>query len=264
MPELFEQIHKSLLPKGKAWSVKQGGDFDKLLSGSADNHQIVKDFLSQLANIRNPEATLVLDDLEREFGILKNPGISEEDRRMTLKSKMFARGGAGTIDDMQNALDTAGFILQVHSNSPAVDPALFLDQNFQVILNGPNAFIGREDAFLNRSGGELLVNGDIFSLSPAYESQANGATSFLGNSSANLGFFINTTQTLLTPPIPTDPDSWPFIFFVGGDATRDPITDELTEIEIAEVDTIRRTELFKIILKIKPIYTWAGLVITFI
>ena len=45
---------------------------------------------------------------------------------------MFARGGTGTNPDLQTALNDAGFNLLVHDNDPAVDPAIFLDEDFQM------------------------------------------------------------------------------------------------------------------------------------
>ena len=53
------------------------------------------------------------------------------------------------------------------------------------------------------------------------------------------------------------------VFFVGGDATRDPVTDELTNIEQGFVDSNRRNDLITTILEIMPEMAWCGLIITF-
>ena len=63
--------------------------------------------------------------------------------------------------------------------------------------------------------------------------------------------------------VPDDSDFWDFIFFVGGDATRDPVTHELTSIATVTLPIERRTEFEKLILKIKPVNTWGGIVIEY-
>jgi len=264
MATIFETVHKALLPLGDAWKLKDDGDLDKVLQASAENHQEVKDFLQQLQDLRNPLLSLIFEDLEKEFGIAKNEGLTETERRAYLKVKMFSRGGTGTNPDLQTALDDAGFDLLVHDNDPAVDPAIFLDESFQMVAGGGNAFAGRADAFAARVGGEIITNGDLFNQQPSFASQADGAATFAGNSQAVAGFFVDSGRERIIQPIPVDPEQFPLVFFVGGPATRDPITGELLEIELAEIPTNRRIELIKIILKIKPLHTFAGLVIAFI
>jgi len=53
------------------------------------------------------------------------------------------------------------------------------------------------------------------------------------------------------------------VFFIGGDATRDPVTHQLTNIETVTLLDSRRSEFEKLILKIKPVHTWAGMMIDY-
>ncbi len=264
MSDLLKKTALALLPKGAFWEVAPDEDLDHLYDGQAANFETVRIFLSELADIRNPNKTTVLDDLEKEFGITKNDNITESVRRMQLASRKFSRDNNASEDKMQTVLQDADFDVQVHQNDPAVDPAIFLDQTFQMVAGGGNAFAGRPDAFASRIGGELLVNGDIFEQFAAFDMQANGSIAFAGNSSAVAGFFTNFREVQIVPPVPTDPDAWPFIFFVGGDATRDPGTGALTAIENGEVPASREKEFKSIILKYKPMFTWAGLLITYV
>ena len=264
MSEIFKTSHESLLPLGDAWNVKKQGFLDKLLDGSAENYQVVKDFLESLKDLRNPLESIIYEDLEKEFGIAKNENLTETERREYLRVKMFSRGGIGSNPDLQTALNEAGFDLFVHDNDPAVDPAIFLDESFVMVAGGGSGYAGRADAFAGRSGGDLLANGDVFIQKATFSSQAGGASTFAGNSLANAGYFINFVTERIQTPIPTDPEQWPLVFFVGGPAVRDGVTGELLEITLAEIPTQRRIELIKIILRIKPLHTLAGLIIDFI
>jgi len=258
-----ELVIRSALPKGAAWTPKPGGNYDIILTTIGDILKLICQRMENARFVRDPKNTFVFDDLEREFGILKNSLITEAQRRIQLNAKKNQPPGGGTASDLQKALDDAGFDLLVHKNNPSVDPAIFLDQLFQMVANGDKAFAGNDDAFAGKVGGELLVNGDLFLEIPAITMQAGGSFAFAGNSDAIAGRFDSILLIPVLFEIPTDPDTFGFVFFVGGEATRDPITDELTEIEQGFVTQERKEELKRIILTIKPNFTWAGLIITF-
>jgi len=144
----------------------------------------------------------------------------------------------GSDDDLQNLLQAAGFDVQVHRNDPPVDPALFVPP------------------------GELLLKGDVFLMGPGTEAQCGGVNMVCGNVQAVCGFFRGSTRDEIVPPLPTDPDSFPFFFFVGGNATRDG-SGFLTSILAADVPLHRRDRLKSFIVEIKPWFTWAVLIINF-
>jgi len=248
----------SIWPEGAIWSPAPDDDLDKLLDGIANNWDYPRDFLAQLADIRNPHKTTFLSDLERDFGVLTNNSLTEAQKRAGLSPLVYNRDSNGSDDRLQMALDDAGFTVQVHSNSPAVDPSLFIDQDFQVVLGGGNAYLGRADAFMGVLGGEWLVNGDQFSIGQEYTSQMG--QSYLGD--VGLGEYTDVDRTKKIYTTPTDPDSWPFCFFVGGDATRNG-SGELTEILQADIPSEQQAEFKRIILKYKPIFTWAGLIVNY-
>lgn len=248
----------SILPHGSVWRVAPDEDWDKLYKGIADNWEATREFLSALDCIRDPSCTTFLADLEQEFGVFSNPTLTEQQRRDQLHPLVYSRSSNGSIDAMQSALDAAGYNVQVHENSPAVDPAIFLDQDFQMVADGAAAFAGNQDAFAGRVGGELLVNGDLFKTARIYESVA-------GTMYADTGFageYTDLERTLVEYPIPADEDDWPLVFFVGGDATRDG-SGALTDIESASVPTELKSEFKRLILRLKPMHSWAGLIITY-
>ena len=218
--ELMRAVIDAALPDGSIWNPEPGGDLDKLLDGSAENMETVRLFLAGIKDARNPALTAYLDDLEREFGVLTNLSLTEAQRRAQLHPEVYSRGGGGTLDDLQTALDSAGFDVTVHPNDPAVDPNPFLTQNFQMVAGGGNAFAGNAGAFARRIGGELLVNGDIFKQSRIFTSVAG--TLFAG-AGHGAGEYVDLLRTKVVYPIPTDPGDWPLVFFVGGAATFDDV-----------------------------------------
>ena len=268
LDKVCELVVRSAMPKGSAWNPKPGGDLDLTLEATGDIIKLICDRMENARYVRNPKKTFILDDLEREFGILKNNLLTEQERRNNLDAKKNQAPGGGTKDDLQDALDNAGFNLQVHKNDPSVDPAIFLTQNFQMVAGGGNAYAGftldgiNIDAFAGLIGGDLLVNGSVFNQYPAYTMQAGGVSAFAENGDAIAGRFDTISRVPIEYEVPTDPNDFGFVFFVGGDATRNG-AGELTKINQGFVSSERKEELERIVLSIKPIYSWAGMIITY-
>jgi hypothetical protein len=259
MSNLMRRTIDTILPKGAAWSPAPSGGFDKFLDGLAACWETIRSWLSGLNCIRDPHCTPFLADLEREYGVLPNDSLTEEQRRAALSPLVFNRDSTGAWDELQAALQDAGFDVQVHENSPAVDPAIFLDQAFQMVADGAASFAGNQDAFAGRVGGELLVNGDIFKTTRSFEVTAGNLYAGDGQSA---GEYTDLIREKIEYPIPTDPNDWPMVFFVGGDATRDG-SGALTDIELANVPSELESDFKRIILKYKPIHSWAGLIVTY-
>ena len=127
MSDLMRAVYDALMPPGSIWTPEEEKEFDQLLDGMAENSEVVRVFLAGLANIRRPSKTAMLDDLEKEFGIVKNENLTDDERRAQIAAIKFSKGGNGDKDFLQAAFTTAGFDVQVHENSPPVDPGLLLD-----------------------------------------------------------------------------------------------------------------------------------------
>lgn len=268
MSDLTRAMLDDIRPKGDIWTPEEQAGLDLLLEGMADNYEVVRTFLSTLSDIRNPLRTPVLSDLEREYGVTTDLSLSEVSRRLRLASVAFSLDGNGSIpvpgevwesgdDDIQTALVDAGFDVQVHSNDPAVDPMLFLDGTFQMVAGGDTGFAGNEGAFISQTVGELLVNGAVISTEKTFDSLSGAMFSGDGFS----GSFVTTQLSEKIYTVPADSSTWPMIFFVGGDATRDPGTGALTVIEFVEVDAAREAEFKSLILKYMPMHAWAALIV---
>ena len=235
----MRSVIDTIIPDGSAWAVAPGEDLDKLYDGIAENWEEIRLFLADLENTRNPTFTPFLSDLEREFGVLTNPNLTETQRRTQLKPIVYNRASNGSIDAMQQALDDAGFSVSVHSNDPAVDPALFVTTD------------------------DLIVNGDIFKQTLIFTTLCGKPDSLCGRPEALCGANSGIQRDPILYVVPPNSDDWPLVFFVGGDATRDG-GGFLTNINTANVPAEQESQFKRIILKYKPIHSWAGLVVTYV
>ncbi len=263
MSKLTKNTLISLLPPGSAWNPVKGGDFDNFLEAFADSIDNPKDFLARLSDIRNPLTTPLLDELEIEFGVTKNTNLTEVERRQYLNSLIFPSDENGTDDDLQSRLQGAGFNVQVHTNDPATDPAILLDNSFQMVAGGGNAYAGRPDAYARRVGGELIVNGDQYIQRPNYIAAAGNQNIVAGNQNANAGVFDGLILIEIQYRIPTDPGDWPLLFYLGGDVTRDG-GGFITALETVILPIEIREEFLQLVLKYKPLHTWAISTVNFI
>ena len=120
-----KKLINSLLPNGSAFSVEQDSHLDMLLDGIADIADEVSDDIGSVGCVRDPHCTTMLSDLESEYGIQQSETLSDDVRRERLASFVYRKKNRGSVDDLQAALTGAGFNIQVHENSPAVDPNNF-------------------------------------------------------------------------------------------------------------------------------------------
>ncbi|HPS59352.1 MAG TPA: hypothetical protein PK514_14710 [Spirochaetota bacterium] len=267
---LSRSILNALLPEGSFWEPAAGDDYDLLLDGIAENSEKVYQDLKLLAHLRNPAVTPILSDLEREYGVIPTALATEAERRSRLKAFQFRRANTGAYDVLQEKLREAGFAdVYVHENSPAVDPDIFLAEAFNM-TSGDGLQCGEPEAICAQLGGELVVNGDLYSNLPkysiqcgmhdAYDSEADFKPAECGEG-FQCGEFDGYQSTYLDAvyQVPTNPGYWPLIFFIGGPATRD-VNGYLTEIKFCDIPSERRLEFRRIILKFKPMHSWAGVI----
>lgn len=262
MNELTRKFVNSLLPSGCAWNPVVDGDLDKFLQATADNIENPKEILSKLAYIRDPLRTPVLDELEIEYGVTRNENLTEEQRRVYLNSVAFPSRGTGRLEDLERRLLEAGFPVSIHSNDPSIDPMIITNNAFNLFSSGPNAFAGREDAFARRIGGEVIVNGDQFTQTPVWLSVSSSQGMFAGSSGAIAGRSDGVSLEKIEYEVPRNAGSWPLVFFIGGDATRDS-NGFITSIDRVLLADDNRNEFIQLLLKYKPLHTWAVSLVDF-
>lgn len=261
---MIRRAHDANLPQGGAWAPAQGGGMDQLFEGAAVSFGEVRDDLRCLADVRNPLTTPLLDELEAEFGITKNEALTEADRRGVLQARIVPQRNRGQAWVLQEALDAAGFGLLVHENSPAVDPAGFLAPFYSCVAGNQASCAGNQEAQAsNFPAGEIIANGDVYVTTKNYTAVAGNQASCAGNRNAQAGAFSGLTRSLKVWPAPSAAAAWPFVFFVGGAATRDPGTGALLTVARGSVPAARRAQLVEIITRIKPAHSWCALIARF-
>jgi len=201
MSDVTRKMINGFLPPGSIWTAEEEEGFDEFLEGMADNAEDVRAFLALLSEIRRPSTVPLelLADLEEEFGIVTNQNLTEQQRRDQVAAIKFSKGGNGSKDYLENALQAAGFNVFVHENDPPVDPA-------------------------------PLVSTTSFIVAGKFNRVAASLTS----------------------------EDWPLVFFVGGPATRDGITDELLSIDIASIPIDGASTFKRIIQRSMPMHAWAA------
>ena len=104
MSKLTRRILDALLPEGIVWEVESGSDLDNYYQAQADNYDPILAQLGDLAKIRDPLTTPLLDELEREYGISKNENLTDQQRRNFLFSFAFAADENGTREELEHRL----------------------------------------------------------------------------------------------------------------------------------------------------------------
>jgi hypothetical protein len=256
-------VYEALLPPGAIWIVEHDAGFDRLIAALASNAVDIKDYLAKLSTIRSPRYTEFLTELEQEFGIIPNFNLSEELRRENLGIAKTQRGSLKNADYLEQILRGVGFDVYVHINNPPVNPNQFLFEAFNIYSGGENAYSGNENAVSGGVGGELVVNGDLVIETSVFSCLSGGDFSVSGGKRALAGKkdFIKSDPVVYD--IPSDPGYWGLFFFVGGPATRNP-SGEITAIATAEIPVFRRSEFRRLILQLKPLHTWAGVIVKYV
>ena len=258
---LLKKAIDAVWPRGSAWAQKVGGNMEGLLLGIGDSLELVRTKLMTLANLRNPELTEQLDELEIDFGVVPDPTLTDAVRRSRLAARINAEQAAGTRDRMERELQAAGFDLFVYSNDPAVDPRQFAT-SFATVAGGDEAFAGEPSAVAEVFLAVIVVNGDAVRTIPVWLIVAGGDEAFAGEP----GTVAEQSGTIDVPieyDVPADPATWPLIFFIGGPATFGG-SGELISIEVAQVPALRKIELEQTVLRLKPLHTWAIMMVEYI
>jgi hypothetical protein len=261
-------VFDALLPSGPAWEPAPGGKYDRLLDGFADNAQAVLDDLESLAYIRNPRRVPkeLLADLEREYGVNPDDSIPDGDRRAGLGTVVYRRRASSLVRELQSVLDKAGFGLDGYglkvtpNSAPAIDPNHIVAEHITLTAHefpsvyAADTFI----AYAGERGGYYLVNGDRFNSRPIYPGAGTGmaARDFPSRSCAGYYEGYAGYENEYTADIP--PAYWPFVFFIGGAVTRNE-NGSVASVATVTVPVGRRQELHRLILRVKPLHSWVGL-----
>jgi hypothetical protein len=259
-------IFKTLLPKSEAFSIIIQKWLTKFFEGLTAIPDDFRTFIDNIYMDLFPFDTRSPELWEEQFGI-RIISSNDTTRRTNIDIQWKLKGGQ-SAKYIQDKLQDAGYNVQVHENNPQVDPDIFCSSDFIMTCDNIWAVCGNDDAFCGKSGGLILANGYIPQTSDLRDYLAvcdgDGHTpTCCGRTTSLCGYFEQFIVEPKVYAIPDDDDYWGFVFFIGGDAIRNAITHELESIENVQIPENQRIEFERLILKLKPVHTWCGLMIDY-
>lgn len=260
---LLRQHFESSLPPGLFWIPQN--DFSDLIDALVDQFEPFYELAVNTRNIRDAGESDRLLDLADEYAAEFFSNLSDDEIIALVKQaqKGVKQPGAG---DLEAALVAAGFPVQVHSNAPfPTNPANFIGDSIPFMVAGnATSVAGNKNAQAgNHAGVDLLINGLVRATIAITLAVAGNQNMVAGNQKAVAGYFEETQEVEFSFLLPSDPDRWNQIYFIGGDETRTG-SGELTDIEFVDIDQERQTEFENLVLKYGPGDGWAGLFINYV
>ena len=264
----FLKLYQHLLPDGRAWRTtvdKRLRQFFAGLSGVAADIKAAAD--SVWADLL-PETTDKLDEWEQQFGLPASAG-TEQDRRDRLAATWRALVGGQSPRYIQDTLRENGFDVYVHEwwvpgafplsavfcGEPAAacgEPAAECS-GVIVEVRDPFDVLAPDNVTPIVGKGYPLVNiietvGEDTIVLCGEEGIACGEPAAVAN---NFFVYLNEQKEYV---VPTDPATWPYFLYIGGELFGD----------IAQVPQERRAEFEALCLKICPNQQWLGILVEYI
>lgn len=240
---VFFRVFQHLVPDAQAWRLTIARKLRKFFEGLArtfdgtgDVYRTAVPQLDYVYAQLSPETTDNLEQWEREFGI--DAALLDADRRLQLFAEWKATGGQSP-GYIQAVLQAAGFDVYVHdcfSNSgpPYVvrDPRLYINQ----------PLLGTYRCKPDTSPTQARCSGG------AGRPRCNR---FLNNETH---YIVNKDLTRRAPPpVPDDPNTWPYFMYVGAATFGD----------LAFIDLTRRMQFERLLLKLRPVHLWIVLLVNY-
>lgn len=223
-----------LTPSGHAWKnlpasvlKRVFGVFDTKLRTTASD-------LDTVAQDAFVVSTDQLATWETEFGL--RTASSELARRNALDQTLRSNGGQ-SLQFLQSTLQAAGFNVWVHSCWVSENP---------FVVRDPRAYIDPPEYGTELCTDTVEWDQPQCTDTPAWgQAQANGIVT-------GTNYFDNITlQDTYLPPIPDDPDAWPFFLYIAGQVFP----------QYAQIDMSRYDELRRLICKHRPLRHWVVLMV---
>lgn len=213
----------------------------KFFVGLTGGFSDVRDAVDAVWAEIDPATTTSQTEWQSQFGIFWDGTDSAATKQADLETAWSARGGQST-DYLETLLQDAGFDVYVHdpwvSGSPPPfeprDPSFYTAQP----IIGPAVCCGAS------AGQYCCFDGE----------GQTCAGDFLQN---NVGYLVNDDKGgKAPPPIPDDPDVWPFLIYIGPSV--------LNPSAPAQVPNSRRAEFERLLLKYRPAHCWIVINVDFV
>lgn len=264
-------LFKHLLPRAKAWSLTEDKPLRQFFDGLGVIGSELKIYFDNIYSDLFPATTRQLETWEKNFALPSNTSLSDQERRERLDAAWKATGGQSP-GYIQETLQNAGFNVYVHEwfePVPGRDGGGSVNNDVTPVVRDPVLYLG-DDSFLMSDGAAVSQDGDseaqdgntatpngylLVNKIPASQSSLLGDGSELmqdGGSRAQ-----EFSQTLAISErvysVPTDPNHFPFVLYIGGETFPD----------VAIVPQSRREEFENLCLKICPLEQWLGILVSY-
>ena len=269
---VFLRIFKHLLPTGRAWRITTDKPLRWFFEALATVGEGLRQFADNVWLDVSPSTTRELDAWEEQFAIY-DKAPNEAARRARLAAAWQAVGGQDP-KYLQETLRAAGFDVYIHewwepgtvpapgSRHAAVarNPLLWLRSRYgavspQVECGEPDAACGETWAAMGNGRslkGYPLVN-KVFVNRPDYIVLCGEPLAACGEPTALTGNYKGNGDRVRDYYIPSDPSTWPYFLYIGGQEFG----------TLAEVPETRRAEFEALALKISPLQQWLGILVEF-
>ena len=237
---------RRLLPTGRAWNTTHDTPMRRFFAGIGAEFEAVKTALQRVYTDTLPQFTRRLEEYEEQFG-LPATNLGEQARRDRLAGAFASPSNQG-LDTIQDALQASGFNVYLHNWwVPGTEPAP--GAGGSAAVRDPSIIVSNAQALRSKmDAGEALAQ--------AGEALAQAGQTFV-DPPPPLGYLlvniIRTDTGVVEYTIPTDPNTWPHIIYIGGE----------TFGNFAQVPSTRRAEFEALCLRLRPAHKWIGMLVSY-
>jgi hypothetical protein len=230
---LFRSI-QHLLPTGESFRLGVNKYVTEFWQGLGNFADSAKTYVDLVYLDLFPDTTRELEEWEQFYGLSPSASATEVERRMALAAEWRATGGQSPAY-IQSVLQTAGFDFYLHEWWESTDPWVARDPH---------------DYTDDPTFGSFQCYDNYDPLGPSVEPWLTAgdadaqADAWLANETH---YWANATLSDdAPPPIPNDPDAYPYFLYFSGATFPDPVL----------IYESRRAELKRLIQKLKPSQQW--------
>lgn len=263
---LFTRVVQHLLPRAKAWSITVEKRLRQFFVGLAEGLPPVirKDFDDTYGDVF-PSTTRALDQWEEQFA-LPASSLTTQERRDRLDGRWKAFGGQSPRY-IQDTLRNAGFDVYAHEwwKLPIGEeiPVYFGE------AGEPLAEAGEPEMLAGNIVGTISIGGPTprnpfdhlsdgvetryFLSSGANSAVCGGTQAICGATNRPKGYLLVNKPAGGPYFIPSDPELWRYILYIGGESFGDTAT----------VAPARRAEFETLLLQICPAQQWLGVIVEY-
>lgn len=236
---LFFRIFQHLLPRARAWNLVAQKRLRQFFEGLSEKPKEIRNYTDLVYEDMFPQTTRELAAWERQFGI--EAASTDSARRSNLEAAWQSQGGQDR-QYIEGILAAAGFDVTLHEWWSSGPPFVARDPR----NHATSALIGSNQC-------QALPTTET---KPQCKGLLDGPDLCDRLLVTDPGYLVNKslgTATFAPPPIPDDPDRWPYFIYVGDTTFPNRVTIPLS----------RKDEFERLLLKLCPAQHWIVLLVDY-